>query len=161
MNVQKKSIIANRYIRNGIDYGFDSLEIGIIFDNKTYQFEINKISCSKVVDIYNFYDCLLKRKRFTIVYSLYKDFAENGITSEKKNTSDDINGYTVKLIKKKNNKDFIQKEIYFNKLRLISKIKKKNDDKIMIFLKYHNKIYLFKLEITEPFAGRFSDVADK
>ena len=114
-----------------------------------------------MVDIYNFYDRLLKRKRFPIVYSPYKDFVENGITSEKKNTSDDINGYTVKLIKKNNNKDFIQKEIYFNKSRLISKIKKKNDNKIMIFLKYHNKLYLFKLEITEPFVGRFSDVADK
>ena len=32
---------------------------------------------------------------------------------------------TTKLINK-NNKDFIQKEIYFNKSRLVSKIKKKN-----------------------------------
>ena len=31
---------------------------------------------------------------------------------------------TIKLINK-NNKDFIQKEIYFNKSRLVSKIKKK------------------------------------
>ena len=26
-DIEKKSIIANRYIRNGIDYGFDSLEM--------------------------------------------------------------------------------------------------------------------------------------
>ena len=121
-DIEKKSIIANRYIRNGIDYDFDSPEIEIIFDNKTYQFEINKISRRKAVDIYNFYDHL--RKRFAIVYSSYKNFVENGITYEKKNTSDDIGGYTVKLIKK-NNEDFIQMEIYFNKSRLVSKIKKK------------------------------------
>ena len=30
----------------------------------------------------------------------------------------------------------------------------------MIFLKY-DKIYSFKLEITEPFVAKFSDVADK
>ena len=30
----------------------------------------------------------------------------------------------------------------------------------MIFLKY-DKIYPFKLEITEPFVAKFSDVADK
>ena len=53
-DIEKKSIIANRYIRNGIDYGFDSPEIEIIFGNKTYQFEINKISRSKAVDVYNF-----------------------------------------------------------------------------------------------------------
>ena len=83
-DIEKKSIIANRYVRNGIDYGFDSPEIKIIFDNKTYQFEINKISRSKVVGIYNFYDYLLKRKRFATVYSSYKDFVENGIIYKKR-----------------------------------------------------------------------------
>ena len=122
--LKKRSIISNCYIRDGIDYGFDPPEIEIIFDNKTYQFEINKISRSKVVDVYNFCDHLLKRKRLAIVYSLYKDFFENGITCKKKNKNDDIGGYTIKIIRK-NNKDFIQKEIYFNKSRLVSKIKKK------------------------------------
>ena len=48
-----------------------------------------------------------------------------GSFTKKKNTSDD----TVKLIKN-NNKDFIQKETYFNKLTLASKIKKKTTIKI-------------------------------
>ena len=158
--LKKKSIIANRYIRNGTDYGFDPPEIKIIFDNKTYQFEINKISRSKAVDVYNFYDHLLKRKRFTIIYSPYKDFVENGITYKKKNKSNNIGGYTIKIIRK-NNKDFIQKKIYFNKSRLVSKIKKKNDNKNIIFFKYHNKIYPFKLEMTKPYIARFSDATDK
>ena len=99
-DIEKKSIIANCSSRNGIDYGFDPPEIEIIFDNKTYQFEINEISDSKAVDVYNFYDHLLKRKRFSIVYSPYKDFAENGITYEKKSKSDNTGGYAIKLIKK-------------------------------------------------------------
>ena len=94
-DIEKKSIIANRYIRNRIDYGFDFPEIKVIFDNKTYQFEIYKISRSKAVGIYNFYDHLLKRRRFAIVYLPYKDFVENGITYEKKNTSDNIGCYTL------------------------------------------------------------------
>ena len=142
-DIEKISIIANHYIRNEIDYGFDSLEIEIICDNKTYQLEINKISCSKAVDVYNFYDHLLKRKRLAIVYFPYKDFVKYGITYEKKK-SDDIGGYTIKIIN--NNKDFIQKDIYFSKSRLVSKIKKKNINK-NIFLKYQTK-YMFKLEIT-------------
>ena len=121
MTILKKKIIANRYIRNGIDYGFDPPEIEINFDNKTYQFEINKISRSKAVGVYNFYDHLLKRKRFTIVYFLYKLFFENGITYKKKKNTDDIGGYTIKIIEK-DNKDFIQKEIHST---LVSKIKKK------------------------------------
>ena len=86
---------------------------------------------------------------------------ENGITHEKKsnNKSDDIGGYTIKLIKKKN-KGFIHREIYFNKPRLASKIKKKNDNKNMIFLKYRRKIYPFKLEITESYIAKFSDATD-
>ena len=140
--LKKKSIIANLYIRNRIDYGFDPPEIKIIFDNKTCQFQINKISRSKAVDVCNFYGHLLKKKRFAILYSPYKDFVENEITCKKNNKSDDIAGYTIKIIRK-NNKDFIQKEIYFNKSRLVSKIKKKNDDKNMIFFKYRDKIYPF------------------
>ena len=135
-----------------------SNDIEIIFDNKTYQSEINKISRSKAVNLYNFYDHLLKRKRFAIVYSPYKDFVENGITYEKKtkNKSNVIGGYTIKIMRK-NNKDFIQKEIYFNKSKLVSKIKRKNDDKNMIFF----KIYPFKLEITESYTAKFSDATDK
>ena len=104
----------------------------------TYQFEINKISRSKAVDVYNFYDDLPKGKRFTIVYSPYKDFVENGITYEKMSKSDDIGGYTIKIVRK-NNKDFIQKEIHFNKSRLVSKIKKTTTIKILSFLNIMTK----------------------
>ena len=31
----------------------------------------------------------------------------------------------------------------------------------MIFFKYHNKIYPFKIEITEPYIAKFSDATDK
>ena len=40
------------------------------------------------------------------------------------------------------------------------KIKKKSNNK-NIFLKYHNKIYPFKLEITEPYIAKFSNATDK
>ena len=38
----------------------------------------------------------------------------------------------IKIIRK-NSKDFIQKEIYFNKSRLVSKIKKNNNNKNTFF----------------------------
>ena len=31
----------------------------------------------------------------------------------------------------------------------------------MIFFTYHNKIYPFKIEITEPYIAKFSDATDK
>ena len=132
----------------------------IIFDDKTYQFETNKKSRSKSVDVYNFYDHLLKRKRFAIVYLPYKDFVEKGNTYEKKKQ---IQRYWRLCYKtnKKNNKYFIHKEIYFNKSRLVLKIKKKNDNKNMIFLKYRGKIYPFKLEITKHYITKFSDATDE
>ena len=41
-DIEKKSIIANCYIRNRNDYGFDPPEMEIIFDNKTYEFKLIK-----------------------------------------------------------------------------------------------------------------------
>ena len=159
VDIVKRSITANRYIRDGIDYGFDSPGIKIIFDNKTYQFELKKISRSKSVHIYNFYNHLLKRKRFAIVYSPYKDLLKMESLTKKKQ----IQQYWRLYYKtnNKNNKDYIHKEIYFNKSRLVSKIKKKNDNENIIFLIYRSKIYPFKLEITEPYIAKFSDATDK
>ena len=77
--------------------------------------------------------------------------------TKKKKKKNNIGGDTIKIIRK-TKKEFIQKEIYFNKLRLVSKIKKKNDDKNVIFFKYCDKIYPFKLEITEPYIAKFSDL---
>ena len=106
--LKKKSIIANRYIRKRIDYGFDPPEIEIIFDNKTYQFEINKISPSKALDVYNFYDHLLKRKNLQL-FILHIKILLKMESHEKKKKSDDIGRYTIKIIKT-NNKGFIQKK---------------------------------------------------
>ena len=114
-DIEKISIIANRYIRNEIDYGFDSLEIEIICDNKTYQLEINKISCSKAVDVYNFYDHLLKRKRFAIVYFPYKDFVKYGITYEKKKIRQYWRLYY------KNNKQIITKTLFKKTFILVNR----------------------------------------
>ena len=102
----------------------------------------------------------LQKKDLQLFICSIKILLKMGSLTKKKDTSNDIGCYTVKLIKK-NNKDFIQKKIYFNKLRLVSKIKKKNNHVNVIFLKYHNKIYPFKLEITNSFVAKFSGAVDK
>ena len=66
----------------------------------------------------------LKEKDLQLFILRIKIWLKMGSLTEKNNNkSDDIGGYTIKLIKK-NNKDFIHKEIYFNKPRLVSKRKK-------------------------------------
>ena len=85
-----------------------TLEIEIIFDNKTYQFEINKISPSKALDVYNFYDHLLKRKNLQL-FILHIKILLKMESHEKKKKSDNIGRYTIKIIKT-NNKGFIQKK---------------------------------------------------
>ena len=107
-DIEKKSVISNRYIRKRIDYGFDPPKIEIIFNNKTYQFEINKISPSKAVDVCNFYDHLLKKKNLQL-FILHIKILLRMESHEKKNKSDDIGGYTTKIIRT-NNKGFIQKK---------------------------------------------------
>ena len=86
-DVKKKSIIANRYIKNGIDYGFDSPKIENIFDNKIYQFEINKMSHRKAVDVFFiFMTIYLKEKDLQLFILRIKILMKMGsLTKQKTN----------------------------------------------------------------------------
>ena len=83
--IEKISELANRIIKNGVDHKYDSREIKISYGGKTYEMDILKFYRSKSVDVFEFSDHYLKKKRFVLIYSLYKELFDYGVTFEKKN----------------------------------------------------------------------------
>ena len=68
--IEKISELAKRIIKNGVDHGYDSPEIEISYGGKTYEMNILKFNRSKSVDIFEFFDHYLKKKkkRFVLIY---------------------------------------------------------------------------------------------
>ena len=61
--------------------------------------DILKVNHSTTVK-FEFSDHYLKKKRFVLIYSLYKELFDYGITFEKKNKQSDMAGYSLKTKKK-------------------------------------------------------------
>ena len=61
------------------------------------------------------------------------------------------------VLKEENDKHYLEKELSFNKDKLLENLIKENDNKNVIFIKYKGKIYPFKLEITKAFLKKTKD----
>ena len=83
------------------------------------------------------------------IYSLYKELKQFGLKLKNKNTGH-IGGYTVTL-KEENDKPYLEKELLFDKDKLLENLIKENENKNVIFMKYQGKIYPFKIELRKAF----------
>ena len=61
------------------------------------------------------------------------------------------------MLKEENDKHYLEKELSFNKDKLLENLIKENDNKNLTFIKYKGKIYSFKLEITKAFFKKMKD----
>ena len=61
------------------------------------------------------------------------------------------------MLKEENDKHYLEKELSFNKDKLLENLIKENDNKNVTFIKYKGKIYSFKLEITKAFFKKMKD----
>ena len=50
-----------------------------------------------------------------------------------------------------NNKNYLERELFFDRMRIIDQLIKENDRKNVIFFKYRRQIYALKLEITKAY----------
>lgn len=119
-NIKKISEFANRIKKNSIDYGHKSPHIEISYGGKTYKMNILKDNHNHSVEAVEFFDHFFKQKRFFLVYSPYKKSFNYGITYEKKDKKSDVAVYSLK-IRKKGNKIYISKNLFFDGNRLASK----------------------------------------
>ena len=95
----------------------------------------------------NFLTMLQTKK--TLICSSYKELKEFGLKFEIKKTGH-TGSYTV-MLKEENDKLYFEKELIFNKDKLLENLIKENHNKNVVFKKYQGKIYPLELEITKPF----------
>ena len=53
------------------------------------------------VDVVEVFNHFLKRKRFVLIFSPYKELINYGITYKKKNKKSEVTGYSLKIRKKR------------------------------------------------------------
>ena len=120
VDIEKMSEVSNRIIKNGIDDGHQSPDIEIFFGGKIYEMDILKNNRSTSVNVVEFFDHFLKRKRFVLIFLPYKELINYGIIYEKKDKKSDVAGFSLK-IRKKGDKTYISKNLFFDGNGLVSK----------------------------------------
>ena len=148
----KVSRDAERY---GIDPSNKEKNLEVTFDDVKIELTPEKSNCALSVDVVEFFDYVTKQKRLVFIYSPYKELKEFGLKFENKRTGH-IGGFNV-MLKEENDKLYLEKELFFNKDKLLENLIKENDNKNVIFIKYKGKIYPFKLEITKAFLKKTKD----
>ena len=151
-DIKKISEISNKILKNGIEHLYEEKILEANFEGVVkYEFQPKKSNRGLSVHAVEFFDEVTKRKRLVYVYSPYKELKNCDLKFQKKQKGN-INGYTIDMIEE-NNKIYLQKELFFDKTRVINEIIKENDRKNVIFFKYNvdGEIYAMKLEITKNY----------
>ena len=148
--IKKIADLSNSILKNGIDHTYIGRDLEVFFDLGKLSFEEDKSNRALSVDAVEFFDYLMKQKRFVLIYSPYKELENFGIKfkGEKKDSS--INSYSVKLLKEKG-KTYLEKEIFFDNQKLLDQIEEEYDRKNVIFFKFNSVIYAFKFNITAAY----------
>ena len=154
-NIKKISDLSNTILKNGIHHSYKEKNLEVTFDDVKIELTPKKSNCALSVDVVEFCDYVAKQKRLVFIYSPNKELKEFGLKFENKKTSH-IGGYNV-MLKEENDKLYLEKELFFNKDKLLENLIKENDNKNVIFIKFKGKIYLFKLEITKAFLKKTKD----
>ena len=97
-----------------------------------------------------FFDIVAKRKRLVFVYSPYEELKIFGLKFDHKKKKGYINGYPIQM-KEENNKIYLEKELFFNKIFFLDKLIEESDNKNVIFFKYNGEIYALKLKRTKAY----------
>ena len=158
--IGKISELANRIIKNEVDHGCDSPETEISYAGKTYEINIFEFNRRKAVNLFEFFYHYLKKRDLFLFIRFTKNCLIMELHLKKNNKQTVIAGYSLKT-RKKNNKDYILKSLFFDGNRLVQKQAKEFDNKNVIFIKYLDSFVLCKLNITKAYYDKLSNTNDK
>ena len=145
-NIKKISDLSNTILKKESIIRIKKKNLEVTFDDVKIELTPEKSNRALSIDVVEFFDYVTKQKRLVFIYSPYKELKEFGLKFENKKTGH-IGGFNV-MLKEENDKLYLEKELFFNKDKLLENLIKENDNKNVIFIKYKGKIYPFKLEIT-------------
>ena len=149
--IKKNADLLNSILKSGIDYTYIGKDLEVFFDLSKLEFEVDKSNHALSVDVAEFFDYVTKQKRFVLIYSPYKELKKFGMKcKEAKTKNSDISSYSVKLLEEKG-KTYPEKEIFFNKQKLLQQIEKEYDNKNVIFFEPNSIYWAFKFKITAAY----------
>ena len=90
----------------------------------------------------------------------YKELINYEIMYEKNDKKSDVSGYLLK-IRKKGDKTYISKNLFFDGNRFVSKQMTEFNSKNVVFMKYRGKIVPYKLRATKAYFDKTSNTNDK
>ena len=120
--------------------------------------DILKFNRSKSVNVFEFFLSLFEKKKICCYLRTLERLFDYAITFEKE-TNWKSRIFTKN--KKKTNKDYILKSLFFDGNRLVQKQAKEFDYKNVIFIKYQGNFVLYKLNITKAYYDKISNTNDK
>ena len=108
----------------------------------------DKSKQSQAVEVVEFFDYNLKRKRFVLAYSLLNEIKKFKLTFKKDNAvRGDIGTYIVRMFAR-NGKEYLEKEFFLNKKNVEYSMIAANNVKNIIFSEYNNWIIPINRNIT-------------
>ena len=130
--IKKVADLSNSMLKNGIEHIYIGRDLEMFFDLGKLEFEVDKSNHALSVDNVKFFDSVTKQKRFALIYSPYKELKKFRIKFKEEKKNSDISSYSVKLSEEKG-KTYLEKEIFFNKQKLLQQIEKEYNNKNVIF----------------------------
>ena len=133
-DIKKISKISNKILKNGVEHLYQEKILEATFGDSNFEFLSEKSNRGLSLHPVEFFDEITKRKRIVFVYSPYEELKIFGLKFKNKKKGN-INGYAIQMIEE-NNKVFLEKELFFDRRRIIDQLIKENDKKNVIFFKY-------------------------
>ena len=151
-DIKKISEISNKILKNGIEHLYEEKVLEVTLENvgQKIEFQPDKTKRGLSVQAVEFFDEESKTKRLVYVYSPYEELKTYGLNFENKGKS--VYKYTIKMITK-NDKLYLEKELFFDKKKVIDEIAKEADRKNVFFMRYNGQLHAVKSDITEFFAS--------
>ena len=150
------SNLSNEILKRGVDYKYKEKELEVTFgDGIRIDLNSTKENRSLSVETVEFFDHVTHQKRFVLIYSPYKELKTFGLKFEKQKSTGKIGGYTINM-KEINNKQFLEKELFFNE-NIIENLFQNYEYKNVVFLKFRGRIYPMKLDIIKQYYNKIKN----
>ena len=155
--IKEISKILNSIIEKGILHLYKDMKLDINLKN------IDKLTPDKTkrrlsVKSLEFFDEEIKKKKTVSIYSQYEELKIFGLKYNKENGI--IYKYTINIIEDEKNNLFLEKKFFFDKSKVIEKIREEYDQKNTIFIRYNGQLKAYKTEFTEFLAKHIDKRVD-
>ena len=145
-DIKKIADLSEEILRDWVEIFENDLEVS--YRNVKIDLIKDKSKQTQAVEVMEFFDYNLKRKRFALAYSLLNEIKKFKMTFRIDSAvRGDIGNYVVRMFAQ-NGKEYLEKEIFLNEKNVEYSMITANNVKNIIFFEYRNWIIPISLNIT-------------